>query len=47
MDDDFNSSDLDIPEAPQNPYADLGRESINSMLDSAFKDRKDSKIKSK
>jgi hypothetical protein len=46
MDDDFNSSDLEIPER-SNPYADLGKDSIKQMLDNAFEDRKDSKIQSK
>jgi hypothetical protein len=42
-DDDFNSSDIEIPDKP-NPYARLGEDSINSMLNRQFEDRVESKI---
>jgi hypothetical protein len=45
-DDDFNSSDIEIPEKP-NPYAHLGEDSILSMLNRQFDDRVESKIGSK
>ena len=46
QDDDYNSSDIEVPEA-QNPYAHLGRASIISMLANAGEERAESKIKSK
>jgi hypothetical protein len=45
-DDDFNSSDIEIPDKP-NPWAHLGKESIQKMLDRQFEDRVERKIASK
>lgn len=46
-DDDFNSSDLELPDAQPNPHAHRGAQSIKSMIESAFQDRRDSKLQSK
>jgi hypothetical protein len=46
-DDDFNSSDIELPEAQPNPHAHRGAQSIESMIKSAFQDRRESKIQSK
>ena len=45
--DDFNSSDIELPKPPPNPYASLGHESIQSMREHATEDRVKSKIASK
>ena len=45
--DDFNSSDIELPPAPANPHAHRGIQSIEAMIASAFQDRRDSKIQSK
>ena len=45
--DDFNSSDIELPEAPPDPHAHLGSRSIAAMIETASRDRVQSKIESK
>lgn len=45
--DDFNSSDIEIPVAQANPHAHRGQQSIEAFIASAFQDRTASKIQSK
>ncbi|KAK5138914.1 hypothetical protein LTR04_004065, partial [Oleoguttula sp. CCFEE 6159] len=44
---DFNSSDLELPPPPPNPFAQTGSNAIQSMLDNAFSIRKSTKITTK
>ncbi|KAK5256924.1 hypothetical protein LTR16_002062 [Cryomyces antarcticus] len=44
---DFNSSDLELPPPPPNPFAHTGSNAIQSMLDNAFSIRKSTKINAK
>jgi hypothetical protein len=46
VEDDFNSSDLEVPESI-NPNANLGKASIEAMLADAFELRKSTKVKGK
>lgn len=44
--DDFNSSDIEMPEQRPNPHAQLGRASIEAMLQNTLEHRVQSKVKS-
>jgi hypothetical protein len=46
-DDDFNSSDIELPEPPSNPYAHFGQESIEKLLDRATEHRIMTKVQVK
>ena len=43
---DFNSSDIEMPEPRPNPYAQLGRANVEAMLQNTLEHRVQSKIKS-
>jgi hypothetical protein len=47
LDDDFNSSDIEIPEPAPNPYAHLGQESIEKLLERATEHRLMTKLRVK